>query len=144
MLPAVAGCTAPINTSTSCMPPACTRDSPVVAPGETLGISAPDALCNPGHGEDALVRVELVDARQQVLPTRLAPMSDAGSFAIGLRVPAGTTPGAYGIAGMPDRLDSCGDTGRNNRLGSAGTGIEGSAQARASWAMPRVGFRVAK
>lgn len=144
MLLAVAGCIAPIHTSTPCMPPAYTLDSPVVAPSETLGMSAPDATCNPRYGKDARVRIDLVDARQQVVLTELAPMSDAGSFAFDLRIPGGTKPGAYGITAMPNGLDWCDDTGSNNRLGGADTGIEGVAAARASCAMPRVGFRVAK
>jgi hypothetical protein len=108
----VAGYAAPVPTSVPCMPPAYTLDSPVSAPGGTLGISAPGATCNPGYGKDAVVRIELVENRQQDVLTELAPMSDAGAFTYDLRLPGGTKPGAYGIT------------------------------ARASCAAPRIGFQV--
>lgn len=69
-------------------------------------------------------------------------MSDAGTFAYALRIPDGTTPGDYGITAMPDGLDWCDDTGKNNRLDSAAIGIEGIAAVRASCAIPRVGFHI--
>ncbi len=124
------------------MPPAYTLDSPVVAPGGTLGISAPDATCNPGYGEDAKICIELVDDFQHVVTTELAPMSDAGSFTHGLRIPIGTKPGAYAITAMPDGVEWCDDTGRNNRLDGAAIGVNGMSTARASCAAPRVGFQV--
>ena len=142
LMVAFAGCTAPVHTSAPCMPPAYTLDSPAVAPGETLRISAPAATCNPGYGKEAQVRIEVVNDRQQVVLTELAPMSDAGAFTHDLRIPGGTEPGAYGITALPDELDWCDDTGRNNRLGGTGIGIEGFAAARASCAVPRLGFQV--
>lgn len=139
---AVAGCAAPIHTSDPCMPPAYTLESPVAAPGETLGISAPGATCNPGYGKDAQVRIELVDNQQQVVSTELAPMSDDGAFTHDLRIPGGTTPGSYGITAIPDGMDWCDDTGRDNRLCVADLGVNGISAARASCAVPRIGFQV--
>ena len=142
---AAAGCTAPIHTvplhtSAPCMPPAYTLDATAVAPGQTLGISAPAATCNPSYGKDARVGIELVDDRQQVVLSTLAPMADDGSFAFDLRIPEGTTPGAYGIIAMPYGLDWCDDTGSNNRLD--GAEAPGWSAVRVSCAQPRVGFQV--
>jgi hypothetical protein len=143
ILTGVSGCSIITGSSGPCMPPAYTLDSTVIAPGGTLRISAPDAPCNPRYGEDAKVRIDLVNGHQEVEFTELAPMSDAGAFTHSLEIPASLKPGTYGISAVPDGVDWCDDTGRNNRLENPGFGDTGLGVVRSSCAVPYVGFRVA-
>lgn len=138
----VSGCSAIPQSSRPCMPPEYTLDSAVIAPGGTLRISAPDATCDPRYGEDAKVRIDLVNVRQEVLLTELAPMSDAGAFTHALEIPASLEPGSYGISAAPDGVDWCDDTGRNNRLENPDFGDTGLGVLRAACGVPHVGFQV--
>lgn len=125
------------------MPPAYILATAVVAPGGTLRISAPAATCKPRYGEDARVRIDLVNTRREVLLTELAAMSDAGAFTHALEIPATLKPGTYGISAAPDGVDWCDDTGRNNRLENPGFGDTGLRVVRTACAVPYVEFRVA-
>ncbi|WP_411732585.1 hypothetical protein [Paeniglutamicibacter sp.] len=140
----VSGCSVILHSSRPCMPPNYTLDSLVIAPGGTLRISAPDATCDPRYGEDAKVRIDLVNGHQDVLLTELAPMSDAGAFTHTMEIPASLTPGTYGISAAPDRVDWCDDTGHNNRVENPGFGDSGLLVVRAACAVPHVDFRVTR
>ncbi len=136
------GCSLMLHSSGPCMPPGYMLDSLVVAPGGTLRVSAPAATCNPRYGEAARVRIDLVDARQEVLLSELAPMSDDGSFSHVLDIPATLKPGTYGISAAPDSVDWCDDTGHNNRVENPGFGDSGLSAVRAACATPHVAVRV--
>lgn len=136
------GCSVMLHSPGPCMPPAYALDPAVVAPGGTLRVSAPDAACDPRYGQDAKVRIDLVNGRHEVLLSELAPMSDAGAFTHVLDIPATLKPGTYGISAAPDGVDWCDDTGHNNRLENPGIGDSGFGVARAACAVPQVGFRV--
>ena len=92
-LPGISGCSALPHSFGPCMPPEYTLDSTTVAPGGTLRVSTPDATCNPRYGEDAKVRIDLVNERQEVMLSELAPMSDAGAFTHALAIPASIRAG---------------------------------------------------
>lgn len=127
-----------------CMPPNYTLDPSNVRAGSDLKISAPDATCNPRYGERAQIQIELLNGRNEVVLTELAPMNDAGSFEHTLRIPATTKPGSYSISATPYGVDWCDDTGRNNRIENPGFGQSGMAVIRVACATPYVPFRVVK
>lgn len=138
----LSGCSVVLHPPGPCMPPAYALDAAVVAPGGTLRVSAPEATCDPRYGQDAKVRVDLVNGRREILLSELAPMSDAGAFTHVLKIPATLKPGAYGISAAPDGMDWCDDTGRNNRLENPGFGGTGLGVVPAACAVPHVGFEV--
>lgn len=135
-------CSLLLHSSGPCMSPGYTLDSRVVAPGGTLRVSAPAATCNPRYGEAARVRIDLVNARQEILLSELAPMSDDGAFNHVLKIPATLMPGTYGISAAPDSVDWCDDTGHNNWVENPDFGDTGLGVVRAACAMPHVAFRV--
>ncbi|MGL3805324.1 hypothetical protein ACSYDW_04440 [Paeniglutamicibacter sp. R2-26] len=136
------GCQPPFSGAPPCRPPAYVVDPARLQAGEPLTVSAPDATCDPRYGERARIRIELLDARNEVLLTELAPMGDAGAFEHTLLIPAGTKPGSYGISATPHDLDWCDDTGRNNRVGDPGPGRRGPAVVRVACATPYVAIEV--
>lgn len=141
-LPGISGCSALSHSPGPCLPPKYTLDSTLVAPGGTLRVSAPDATCNPRYGEDAKVRIDLVNERQEVLLSEISPMSDAGAFTHTLAIPDALRPGTYDISATPDGVDWCDDTGQNNRLENPGFESTGMAVVRASCGIPYVHLRV--
>ncbi|GAA1858721.1 hypothetical protein GCM10009715_02760 [Paeniglutamicibacter psychrophenolicus] len=126
------------------MPPAYTLDSSVVAPGGTLVVSAPEATCNPRYGDQARIRIDLLDEHHEVLLSVLASMSDTGAFTHAIELPTILRPGDYGISAFPEGVDWCDDTGRNNRVENPGFGTTGLGMLRVSCAEPFVGFQVAR
>ncbi|NKG19527.1 hypothetical protein [Paeniglutamicibacter terrestris] len=102
------------------MPPPYKLSSQSVRAGSSVSISAPDATCNPRYGTNAQVHIELLDSNSQILSTALSPMSDAGAFSYSLVVPTASKTGHYWVSATPFVPDWCDDTGKNNRVESAG------------------------
>ena len=112
--------------------------------GGDLKIAAPDAICDPRYGQDAQIQIELLDATNQVIETKLAPMADAGPFDYTFKLPESLKPGTYGISATPYDLDWCDDTGVNNRIENPGLGTTGLVLLRASCMMPLEQFTITK
>lgn len=108
-----------------------------------MRVSAPAATCNPRYGEAARVRIDLANARQEVLLSELAPLSDDGAFTHALDVPATLKPGTYGISAATNSVDGRDDTGHNNRVENPRFGHTWLRVVRAACGMPHVAFRVA-
>lgn len=119
-----------------CMPPKYGVDSASVKAGGTLTVSAQDATCDPRYGPDAQIELALMDSAGNVFYSVRGPMSDAGAFALKIKVPSSVMPGEYGISAMPYDIDWCDDTGKNNRVSNPGETGPGELIERASCAMP--------
>jgi hypothetical protein len=90
------------------------KPSPAKA-GERVTVTAPDADCNPRYRDNARIQVTVTDATNVKVLDATAPMNDAGGFTYTFEVPAQTAVGDAAVTAIPDNIDWCDDTGRNNR-----------------------------
>ena len=120
-----------------CMPPPFSLSANSVRPGGKLTVKAGDAHCNPRYGGDAKVLLEITDGSGEKVVETLAPMNDAGGFSATISLPDAAVSGQGAVTAYPWNLDWCDDTGRNNRVGSRGSGADGAADmARVSCVLP--------
>lgn len=133
-----------VSNSPPCNPPAYSLSAESVTAGGTLRISAPEATCNPSYGNNAQIEIQLVDSKHKVIETKLAPMTDTGSFNYQLTVPSTLRAGTYSISALPHDLDWCDDTGVNNRLKNSNIQNSGVVIVRASCITPFKEFKVIK
>lgn len=127
-----------------CPPPAYSLSAESVTAGGTLRVSAPEATCNPSYGNNAQIEIQLVDSKHKVIETKLAPMTDTGSFNYQLTVPSTLRAGTYSISALPHDLDWCDDTGVNNRLKKSSIQNSSVVVVRASCVTPFKDFKVTK
>ncbi|WP_257614067.1 hypothetical protein [Arthrobacter sp. 31Y] len=92
--------------------------------GEAVTVSAPDATCNPRYGSNAQVRIIFTDATGVEVLNTTAPMSDKGGFTFTTEVPLQTAVGEAAVYAAPEGVDSCDDTGKNNRAGPGEAELE--------------------
>ncbi|MFJ3958260.1 hypothetical protein [Arthrobacter sp. NPDC090010] len=117
----------PRNFSPPCGPPAYHLSQDTVHAGESIGVAAPDADCEPRYAGQAQVEIRLLDKSHHQLTRLLAPMNDRGGFTATLDLPATLPVGDYTVSAMPHDVDWCDDTGRNNRVaGSLGSASSAS------------------
>lgn len=116
-----------------CMPPAFSVSPASAHPGEAVTVAAPNAGCDPSYGEDAEVRVWMMDASGEQVVEAIAPMNDAGGCSYVFDVPLDAVPGAAAVSAVPHDVDWCDDTGRNNRLATGPDDVE---LVRASCVLP--------
>ncbi|MBT2535793.1 hypothetical protein [Arthrobacter sp. ISL-69] len=82
-----------------------------------MSVTAPDADCDPRYGEHARIHVTVTDGAGAKVLDATSPMNDGGGFTYSFNVPVNSAAGAATVTAMPDNLDWCDDTGRNNRAG---------------------------
>ncbi|WP_449374531.1 hypothetical protein [Arthrobacter psychrolactophilus] len=87
-------------------------------------MSAADASCDPRYGENAQIQVEVMDGSGVKIVDELAPMNDAGGFSVQVEIPDSAVPGPGMVSAYPYNVDWCDDTGENNRVGRAASGID--------------------
>ncbi|WP_226762237.1 hypothetical protein [Arthrobacter sp. SO3] len=114
-----------------CFPPSFLVKPATAKAGERVTVTAPDADCNPHYGDNARIRVTVNDAMNTNVIDVTAPMNDAGGFTYTFEVPSSTAVGDAAVSAIPDNIDWCDDTGKNNRAGGAAVTLQ-----RASCVMP--------
>ena len=100
-------------------------------PGDKVTVTAPEADCNPRYGGNARIQVTVTDATGIEVVSTTVPMNDAGRFIYSFEVPAQTAAGDAAVAAIPDNIDWCDDTGKNNRAEGAPATLQ-----RASCVLP--------
>lgn len=111
------GCGPSVGGAPPCSPPEYSVSPSTARPGDTVTVSAPDAKCDPRYGADARISVALIDAAGIEVLKTTAPMADAGGFSAAVEIPMQSAEGVMAVNAVPDGVDWCDDTGRNNRVG---------------------------
>ncbi|MFJ5955332.1 hypothetical protein ACIQC5_05165 [Paenarthrobacter sp. NPDC092416] len=93
-------------------------------------MKAAEATCDPRYGSNAAILIVVTDSAGTEVVHTTAPMTDAGAFSYTFEVPPQMAVGMASVHAVPDAVDWCDDTGRNNRVGRGDVDLE-----RASCAM---------
>ncbi|WP_309073773.1 hypothetical protein [Paenarthrobacter sp.] len=136
---ASAGCGASVGGAPPCLPPEHTVSPSSVKPGDSVTVSAAEAKCDPRYGDDARISIVLIDAAGVEVLNTTAPMADAGGFTFTAEVPLNSAPGVMAVNAMPQGVDWCDDTGKNNRVSQGEFPLE-----RASCVLPTKPLNITK
>jgi len=102
-----------------CMPPPVSMNVATAKRGTVVKLAAKDAQCRPRYGKNAQIEVTVLDSKGDLVFSGLGPMTDDGGFTFSFQVPEGSALGKAVVSATPYGVDSCDDTGGNNRLGAS-------------------------